>query len=346
MPIPAFLKSFEVHMASRADCPHNLSARARRGDLSADEREHLARSLQASPTLRTAYRVGLDFDQLAAVRPGDEQLVSRIADRAMSLRNARKRHSSMPRRGMAGLAAAAILISCATAFGLWHRFHADPSEAVASRSPDPGDTVTQTRRLAQRGVSPQGEAEEPSKDEPGEAEHDARATTAKLSADVAAEGTSARSPSARTPSSPRQDAHAEPAVAAFTDGPDELVTAAALFSRANSARRAGRTSDAVALFTRLQREYPRSAEAAHSHLSLGRLLLAQHAPQAALDHFSRYRGPLAEEALLGRAQALAALGRLDEERGVWRELLDRFPKSVYAARARARLGRQRGGTER
>ena len=79
---------------------------------------------------------------------------------------------------------------------------------------------------------------------------------------------------------------------------------------------------------------------------MGRLLLAQNAPQAALAHFSRYRGPLAEEALLGRAQALAALGRSDEERSAWRELLDRFPKSVYAARARSRLGRQGGGAKR
>ena len=114
-------------MASRSDCPHNLSARARRGDLSDDERQHLVGSLQASPTLRTAHRVGLDFDQLAAVQPGDEQLVGRIVGHAMSLRAARGQRLLMPRRGLAWLAAAAILISCATASVIPIRFKSEKS---------------------------------------------------------------------------------------------------------------------------------------------------------------------------------------------------------------------------
>jgi TolA-binding protein len=63
----------------------------------------------------------------------------------------------------------------------------------------------------------------------------------------------------------------------------------------------------------------------------------------ALSQFDRYlsrkpQGPLAQEALFGKASALARLGRLAEERRTWETLLARFPKSVYRDRANERLG--------
>ncbi len=65
-------------------------------------------------------------------------------------------------------------------------------------------------------------------------------------------------------------------------------------------------------------------------------------PAAALKWFQRYlagepTGALAEEARLGRAQALRASGLRDEERAAWDELLRRHPSSVHAGAARARL---------
>jgi hypothetical protein len=48
-------------------------------------------------------------------------------------------------------------------------------------------------------------------------------------------------------------------------------------------------------------------------------------------------GALAEEALDGLARAFAGPARFDEERLTWRELMARFPRSVYLPRARARL---------
>ena len=48
-------------------------------------------------------------------------------------------------------------------------------------------------------------------------------------------------------------------------------------------------------------------------------------------------GVLTEEALVGRAQTFARLGRVVEERQVWENLVRDFPSSVYASQARERL---------
>lgn len=119
-----------------------------------------------------------------------------------------------------------------------------------------------------------------------------------------------------------------------------MPTAAGLFSAANAARRAGQAAEAIRLFLRLQQQFPGSAEAQLAHVSLGRLQLARGEAQPALVQFTRYlasSGPLTQEALLGQARALGALGRHDEERATWEALRQRFPNSVYAARARERL---------
>jgi TolA-binding protein len=75
-------------------------------------------------------------------------------------------------------------------------------------------------------------------------------------------------------------------------------------------------------------------------VSLGNLLLDMGRAREAEQQFASYLGgrpALAQEALIGRAQSLAALGQTDEERRVWTELLHDYPGSVYAARAKQRL---------
>jgi outer membrane protein assembly factor BamD (BamD/ComL family) len=97
---------------------------------------------------------------------------------------------------------------------------------------------------------------------------------------------------------------------------------------------------ASALLDELERRFPGSPEARVALVSLGKLQMLSGAPAAALERFSSYLqsgGPLEEEALVGRAQALAKLGRSSEERATWQALLVRFPGSVYAAQARERL---------
>lgn len=120
-------------------------------------------------------------------------------------------------------------------------------------------------------------------------------------------------------------------------------TAAELFADGNAQRREGEPARARALYRELQRRYPRSPEAIISHVSLGRVLLELDDVDGALDQFDDYlarspRGALAEEARFGRASALGRLGRSAEERRAWQDLLEAFPSSVYAERARARLG--------
>ena len=124
--------------------------------------------------------------------------------------------------------------------------------------------------------------------------------------------------------------------------PTERVfdSAESLFREANAARRAGDKAGARALYLRLERDFPASDEAHLAHVSLGNLLLSMGRPSEAEQQFASYlggRAALAQEALVGRAQSLAALGRSDDERRVWQGLLHDYPSSVYAGRAKQRL---------
>jgi TolA-binding protein len=121
------------------------------------------------------------------------------------------------------------------------------------------------------------------------------------------------------------------------------VSAAELFARANDARRTADTKRAIALYDELQTRFPDSREASTSRVALGRLLLDREGePARARALFEGYlehdpSGALAEEARVGRAQALMRLGERNAEREAWLELLERHPTSVHAERARQRL---------
>jgi TolA-binding protein len=118
-------------------------------------------------------------------------------------------------------------------------------------------------------------------------------------------------------------------------------TAADLFSAANGARRSHDVERAIALYRDLESRYPQSEEARVSYATLATLLLDRGDPRAALDGFERYlaRGgsALGEEALVGRALAYQKLGAQSSEVAAWQEVLRRFPGSVHAPVARARL---------
>jgi hypothetical protein len=145
--------------------------------------------------------------------------------------------------------------------------------------------------------------------------------------------TASRPTASAAPPPPEPPGGAAPSSSAASE------SAASLFARANEARRQGSRPRALALYRELQRRHPGSPEARLSQAIVGRVLLEED-PKAALDAYDAYLeegGDLAEEALVGRAQAQQRLGDVAGERAAWQALLARFPGSLHAARARARL---------
>ena len=128
--------------------------------------------------------------------------------------------------------------------------------------------------------------------------------------------------------------------------PHPAVTAATLFEQGEALRREGRVGAAIATYRRLQTTFPTTAEAHLSFALAGQLLLKQGRPGEALAQFDRHLdsaeqlddvGGVGEEALAGRADALEQLHRAAEAATAWKRLLARYPRSVYADKARARL---------
>ncbi|MCH9681111.1 MAG: hypothetical protein K0V04_06750 [Deltaproteobacteria bacterium] len=149
--------------------------------------------------------------------------------------------------------------------------------------------------------------------------------------------------SAAVPTPDEQPVADLPPTQAEPAAPVARLDAATLLRLAGEARDAGRIRTASRLYARLFREHPRSREATTGRVSAGRLELdARGRAAAALLHFDRYLrdepdGILAEEAMLGRALARGRQGRTAAELQAWTDLLDRFPASLHASRARARV---------
>lgn len=124
--------------------------------------------------------------------------------------------------------------------------------------------------------------------------------------------------------------------------PPPAESSASLFESANRSRIQGDRTSAMAAYRRLLERFPMADEAAQTRATLGRLLLDQGDPAAALAQFDRYLGgedrTLREDVMSARAVAFMRLGRDVEELSAWRALVEEFPQSVHASRARARIG--------
>ncbi len=128
---------------------------------------------------------------------------------------------------------------------------------------------------------------------------------------------------------------------AVPDAPPVVEDAAAVFSEANRARRDGNAERAELLYRGLQARFPGSAESELSREVLAQMLLERGNVTGALAGFDRYlaggSNGLAAEALVGRARALEQLSQRDQAAAAWRDVQRRYPGTVHAQLAKARL---------
>ncbi|HEY4157214.1 MAG TPA: hypothetical protein VGM29_03920 [Polyangiaceae bacterium] len=326
-------------MKQAKDHPENLGVRARRGALLPGELAELTEVLEASPELHAAYELGRDFDRIAAVQSGDEERLARFVSAALETRKPRLRVRTFR---VSWLAAAAVLVVCGVAFavrGVWTR----PTPPAPASAPAPSPTPERTRHVPTLG---EANAEPPP---PLPAVDSAQPQNAAATPSIVpvvparsldAQASALSAPSPPVSAEPTQHGQASAAFALVPPSEPGAPNAAALLRQANAARGTGDLARTSVLLEELEQQFPGSPEAHVALVSLGKLQLLRGAPGAALERFSSYLsngGPLEEEALVGRAQALGMLSRSSEERATWQTLLVSFPGSVYAAQARERL---------
>jgi hypothetical protein len=114
-----------------------------------------------------------------------------------------------------------------------------------------------------------------------------------------------------------------------------------LFASGNAARSRGDRAEASLRYRELLSRFPSSPESRLTHAILARMLLDSGDASGALLELDTYLHSgdeaLREEAMSARAMALSLLGRPRDEAAAWNALLETFPESVHAARARERL---------
>jgi TolA-binding protein len=134
------------------------------------------------------------------------------------------------------------------------------------------------------------------------------------------------------------DASLEPEASGRT-----VPTLQALRREAQAHRSAGRWKAAAESYRHIIATFPQSAEARTSLVALGQLQLEKLGqPAKAVRNFRRYlagggRGPLAREALYGRARAYRALGKKGMERADLSRFVAQFPHAIQVPRAKQRL---------
>lgn len=304
-------------------CDDDRLLRARDGQLTASEwREH-SDHLAACADCRMDWLVGRDFDQSAAVRTGDEQLVA-AATRAVLV----ARRTGLTGFSRVAVAAAVLLAAAASASGaiVW-RLHSSAARSSVERLHGvkrPAGKVSRAP-LAVPAIAvptptaPAVEIPVPPFEGPPAATH---APASKAGPHHPLASVSA----APTPSLVIDDGLAPPRA---------NETAHGLLNEAMSERQQGHYQSAIAALRSLRRQFPDSPEGAVGLISLGNLLLDGREPADALPLFERYctespSGALLPEAMAGQARSLEQLQRPVEAEAMWQELVRRFPGSLYA----------------
>ena len=325
-------------------CTDDRVVLARRGVLSPPEWQDFATHLSECADCRIAWRLGIDFEQSAAARPGDERIVA-AGVRAALDRSARP-HTKLIRFALAASVALAAAGAASAAIVI-HVRHSEPAAPTAApdkvRPAKPHSaSVIRTNPLMESPAAPVVEDQVAAPlvpAAPGRLVSPTLPTapaTRPIPLPVERAGTrsSEQAPEPLAMLDPFETADRSPLP---TVPPPHREQAPDLFARAVAERQAGRSQTAIAIFRSLQREFPDSLEATVALVSLGDLLFGTGRQAEALRNFEAYlrrepEGTLVPEALIGKAHALEALGRVAQARSAWGELARRFPNSPYLRR--------------
>ena len=343
-------------MTDRLDAhPEELLERERRGSaLSADERETLADHIRGCAVCRFAVQTAADFAREVPVDAAPAARFEPLIQAALwSIHAAAPRARGRVRRRVQWVAAAAsiVLMAGAAAAARWSGFLGTRERTPASdgrRVSRPVKAAPWTAARAAPEILAASEPPEPSSSAPP-----APSTTR-----VARERPALPAPPARSaepqlaPAAPPTPAAAATRSSPPPIGSREIPPSGprweALFAQAGAERAAGKPGAALRLYAELASDFPLSPEGKAARVIKGRLELDRGDAGAALNDFDGYLAlggghlPLEEEALVGRAEALAGLGRSAEEEAAWRRTIGRFPDSAHARRAAARIAELRG----
>lgn len=121
-----------------------------------------------------------------------------------------------------------------------------------------------------------------------------------------------------------------------------------LLNEANKARRSRNWTEALRIYQQIVMQHPDDLASKTSLIAIAEIEIEQmQKPDQALRHYEQYlqiapHGPLAPEALMGKANALRKLQRFEEEKVTLQQFVRTYETHIYAQMANERL-RQLGG---
>jgi TolA-binding protein len=330
--------------------PEDLLEREIRGELSASEQERLELHARQCAVCRLERRAREDFRRDSESPAAEADVARLLAAMAGPLAldgwpgASPRAPKASPMRYVrfVSVAAAVVTMTGLAAAARWSGVRAVVMPWVAASS-----VVAPLVKVPPAAVTPRrvGAVPVPSPAPPVEAVEALAAVESQVQAPVAREAPvvrAAAAPSHRVrvaESLVQAPAAVSPVVAAAADVEGDATT---LFREANDALRAGDHPRAGELYGALLNRYATAPEA-HAALALfGRMLLDDGNANGALqcfDDYLRTGGALREDVMLGRALAFQRIGpraSADEARA-WTSLIDAYPASVHAERARRRL---------
>jgi hypothetical protein len=330
--------------------PDELLRRASHDRITPAERADLAAHLRRCPACALEMAVRGDAAMAAISSEADHAVAARVVERVLAANvplKAPLAAGRWPRRLARAAIVALMLTSTAVgASAIAVRLH-DRRVAAVGREAQTAPPIVGVARRAHRERRPVPPASPPPTDPPVPTEAPSPTevpATGRPSSDERVVRPRARPAQRATVDAPAETPAAlQPPALAHTETKPDSAAPAVVLARAEEARAARRFGDAIRLYEELAARFPGSREEVVARVLAGQVLLDErHDAPAALRWFERYlasepAGSLAEEARLGRAQALQVRGSPDEERAAWRELLAKHPASVHAGAARARL---------